>query len=431
MSKEDVSGTVSKSARLNKKERSWVYYDVGMSAFTLLSTVVLPIYFATLIPDESVVVYWGAAETIAALILALLMPILGSLADFQGYRVRFFIGAVATGVVACMGLALPLEWLAFLVIYVVAALGLNGSNVFYDAFLVDATSPNRFNKVSSSGYAWGYIGSVIPFALCLVLIMGGESFGIDTGLACQISALITGVWWVLFTIPLVRNVKQTHYKPRVKGIISKSFTSVWRTFLSFRNTKVVLFFLLAYFCYIDGVHTIIRMATSVGTDLGVGSNDLLIALLVAQIVAFPSAIIYGKLADKFGTRTMITVGVIGYLIITIVAAALMRPEFSVETLTTVFYGLAVGIGLFQGGIQAISRSYFGKLVPKERANEYFGFFDIFGKYAAIMGTGMMSLFTALTGSVSLGILSIAALFVLGLIFLAKVPKESKEITEDR
>ena len=427
MSQQDSPQTNDISARLNKKERSWILYDVGMSSFTLLATVVLPIYFATLIPNESVVVYWGTAETIGALILALLMPILGSLADFEGYRVKFFIGAAATGIVACLGLALPLTWLPFLIIYLIATLGVNASSVFYDGFLVDATTPKRFNKVSSYGYAWGYIGSVIPFILCIVLIMGGESFGVGADLACKISAVITAVWWAIFSIPLVKNVKQVHFKPRVKAVIKSSFTDVWRTLVSFKSSKVIFYFLIAYFCYIDGVHTIIKMATSIGTELGVGSNDLLIALLIAQLVAFPSAIIYGKLADRINTRTMLIVGVLGYTVITVVAAVLMRPENSVEFLTMAFYGLAVGIGLFQGGIQAISRAYFGTLIPKDKANEYYGFFDIFGKYAAILGTGLIAFFTYLTGDVSLGILSLVALFVLGLFFLAKVPKEGSEI----
>ncbi len=416
-----------KAGRFNKKERSWVLYDVGNSAFILLATAVLPIYFSGLIPNESVVVYWGAAETIASLVLALLRPILGSLADYQGYRVRFFIGAAATGIVACLGLALPLTWLPFLIIYVVASLGVNSSMVFYDAFLVDATTPERFNKVSSHGYAWGYIGSVVPFLLCMVLIMFGASFGVEQALACRISAVITAIWWIVFTIPLVRNVKQTHFKQRVKGLVRKSFSDIWRTLISFKSSKVALFFLIAFFCYIDGVHTIIKMATSIGADLGLDSSSLLIALLIAQIVAFPSAIIYGRLADRINARTMLIVGVLGYIGITVAAAIIVQLTLSMSQLMIAFCALAVGIGLFQGGIQAISRAYFGKLIPKEKANEYYGFFDIFGKYAAILGTGMMSLFTYLTGNVSFGILSLIVLFVLGLVFLAKIPKEGREI----
>jgi UMF1 family MFS transporter len=261
----------------------------------------------------------------------------------------------------------------------------------------------------------------------MVLIMFGEDFGLSMEVSCRISAVITAVWWVVFSIPLIRNVKQTHFKPRVKGLIRSSFSDVWRALASFRSSKVALFFLIAFFCYIDGVHTIIKMATSIGADLGLDNNALLGALLVAQIVAFPSAIIYGKLADRFNARSMLMVGVAGYIGITVAATIIVQASLSEQALTVAFFALAVGIGLFQGGIQAISRAYFGKLIPKSKANEYYGFFEIFGKYAAILGTGMISLFTYLTGNVGWGVLSLVILFVLGLIFLAKIPKDGHEI----
>jgi UMF1 family MFS transporter len=400
--------------RMNRREWSWVLYDVGNSAFVMLATAVLPIYYAGL-SEGSVVVEWGLTETVVSLIVALLMPFLGSLADYPKNKKKFFIGAVATGVVACAALGIATTALPFLIIYVIAAVGVNSSMVFYDGFLVDATTTKRYDSVSSKGYAWGYIGSLIPFLACIALIFGGEAIGIDRALGVRLSLLITAAWWLAFSIPLIRNVHQTHFKAPEAHAIKKTFIGLGKTVKAIIADKKMLFFLLAFFCYIDGVHTIIRMATSFGTDLGIDSTQLVLALVVTQLVAFPSALLFGKLARRLGARVMLIAAVIAYAIITLYAAFFLKTAFE-------FWILAVAVGLFQGGIQALSRSYFGKLIPLEHANEYYGFFDIFGKYAAILGTFLMSSFTALTGSANWGILSITLLFILGLVFLVLMPK---------
>ena len=401
--------------RMTKQERSWVLYDVGNSAFVMLSTALIPVYFAAIAdPGSSVVVAWGYAETVASLILALLMPFLGSLADIQGKKMKFLVGFVGTGAVACAALGIPTEALAFLIVYVIASVMLNGSMVFYDAFLVDATTEERYDEVSSKGYAWGYIGSCIPFIACLVVVLGGPSFGIETMLGMKIAFVITAVWWVVFSIPLIRNVKQTHYRKVAPGYLKASLKGLLGTARNIIHDKRLLFFMVAFFFYIDGVHTIIKMSTSYGTDLGIDSTQLVLALLMTQFVAFPAAIAYGKLSNRFGTKRMLLIAVFAYFCITLFAAFFLTS--AVE-----FWILAFCVGLFQGGIQALSRSEFGKLIPKERANEYYGFFDIFGKYAAVMGTFLVSVFTQLTGNSSIGVLSISILFIIGFIFLVRMP----------
>ena len=402
---------------LDKRETSWVLYDVGNSAFVMLSTALIPVYFSSIVePGSSVVVAWGYAETVASLILALLMPFLGSLADLQGNKKKFLVGFMGTGAVACAALGFPTEALPFLVLYVVSSVMLNGSMVFYDGMLVDATTEDRYDKVSSHGYAWGYIGSCIPFIICLAVVLGGPSIGIDMMIGMKIAFLITAAWWVAFTIPLIRNVRQVHYKERTAHVFSDMFRGIGRTIKAIVHDRRLLLFMVAFFFYIDGVHTVIKMSTSYGTDLGIDSTQLVLALLVTQFVAFPSAIAYGRLSERFGTKRMLLIAIFAYFCIVLFAAFFLRSALE-------FWILAICVGLFQGGIQALSRSEFGKLIPKDNANEYYGFFDIFGKYAAVMGTFLVSVFTQLTGNPSIGVLSIAVLFLVGFVLLVRMPEK--------
>ncbi|MDR0347383.1 MAG: MFS transporter, partial [Coriobacteriales bacterium] len=259
--------------RMNKKEWSWVLYDVGNSAFVMLATAIIPIYYGQL-TEGSVVVEWGRAETIVSLIVALLMPFLGSLADYQKNKKKFFIGTVGTGVVACVALGIPSTALLFLIVYIIAAVGVNSSMVFYDAFLVDATTREKYDSVSAKGYAWGYVGSLIPFLICVALIFFGGAIGIDGTLAVKLSFIITALWWLVFSLPLIKNVHQIHFKAPEAHAVRKSLIGLGRTIKNIIADKKMLFFLLAFFCYIDGVHTIIRMATAFGTDLGIDSTQL-------------------------------------------------------------------------------------------------------------------------------------------------------------
>ena len=409
--------------KYTKLERNWVMYDVGNSALVLLNTSIVPIYFNAINTGASaaeLVSAWANAQTVASLVVALLMPVLGSLADYAGNKIKFFIGFFLTGLVLCFAQAIPMGALPFLVAYVVCTIGLNSSMTFYDAMLTDVTTDERMDMVSSSGYAWGYVGSTIPFIVCLALIFGGPALlGLDTMLCTRLSFVITGAWWLAFTVPLIRTYRQRFGKERGEGetlgkICANTFSGLAKTMRSIAKDRTLIVYMLAFFFYIDGVHTVISMATSYGAALGIDSTQLVLALLVTQFVAFPSAIAYGKLAGRFGTLRMIIAAVVAYCGIVLFAA------FALKTATE-FWILAILVGLFQGGIQALSRSYFGKLVPKEHSNEYYGFFDIFGRYASVMGTFLVSVITAATGSANLGVLSIGVLLVVGLVLLLTLP----------
>ena len=403
---------------LSKRERSWVLYDVGNSAYVMLAATLIPIYFSAIAePGPSAVVAWGYATTVASLALALLMPFLGSLADLKGNKKKFLAGAIGTGAVSLAVMGAPGNAMVFLGIYVFSSVMLNASLVFYDAFLVDATEQDRYDEVSSQGYAWGYIGSCIPFIVCLVIVLFGSGFGIGQLDGIRISFVITAAWWLVFSVPVLRDVHQTHFKAREAHLFRHTLKGLAGTCKKIARDKRLLMYMLAFFFYIDGVHTIITMSTSYGTDLGIDSTQLVLALLVTQFVAFPSAIAYGRLAGRFGTKRMLLIAVFAYFCITLFAAFFLRSAAE-------FWVLAVCVGLFQGGIQALSRSEFGKLIPKENANEYYGFFDIFGKYATIMGTLLVSVFTQLTGSSSYGVLSVAVLFIVGFVLLWKMPEKA-------
>lgn len=408
---------VQPAGKLTPREKRWIMYDVGNSAFVLLSTAVVPIYANSLLEaagQDNIVSTWGYAQTVASLVIALLMPILGSIADVQGMKIKFFLGFFLTGVVMCLGMSLPLGWLAFLIVYVLATIGLNGSLTFYDSMLIDTTSNERMDKVSSHGYAWGYVGSTIPFIVCIAVIFGGPALlGLDTAACTRISFLITALWWVAFTVPLLRSYRQVHYRTtadHTAEAVHGTFRELAGTFRRIARDRSLLLFMIAFFFYIDAVNTVISMSTSYGTQLGIDSTQLVIALLVTQFVAFPCAILYGRLAGRFGAKRMIVIAVIAYLGIVMFAAFFLKT--AVE-----FWILAILVGMFQGGIQALSRSYYGKIIPKDHANEYYGFYDIFGKTASVLGTFLVATTTAVTGNASAGVLSIAVLLVAALVLL--------------
>lgn len=410
--------------KYTKQERNWVMYDVGNSALVLFNTSVVPIYFDAINTGASsaeLVTAWANAQTVASLVVALLMPVLGSLADYAGNKIKFFLGFFLTGLVLCFAQAIPMGAMPFLVVYVLCTIGLNSSMTFYDAMLPDITTDDRMDTVSSSGYAWGYIGSCVPFIVCILLILVGPSaLGLDMLFCVQVSFIITGIWWLAFTVPLVRTYKQRYAKELAPGEtfggeVVKTIRGLGTTMRRIAEDRAILIYMIAFFFYIDGVHTVISMATTYGTSLGLDSTALILALLVTQFVAFPSAIAYGSLAKKYGTLRMILIAVAAYVGIVLFAAFFLKSEVE-------FWILAVVVGMFQGGIQALSRSYFGKLIPKERSNEYYGFFDIFGRYASVMGTLLVSVVTSLTGDASLGVLSIGILLVVGFVMLIRLSR---------
>lgn len=408
------------SFKFTREERNWVGYDVGNSALVMLNTSVVPIYFNSLLKggdSDRLVVLWGLAQTIASLVVAILMPLLGSLADRRDMKIKFFLGFFLTGLVGCIALALPMGATPFLVVFVICTIGLNSSMTFYDAMLTDVTTDERMDNVSSAGFAWGYIGSCVPFILSLVLIFAGPSTGlVDTATATRLSFVITAAWWLAFTIPLIKSYKQTHWREARETGMAATFHELGVTMREIGQNKIILTYMLAFFFYIDGVHTVIAMATSYGTALGIDSTQLVLALLITQFVAFPSAIAYGMLAGRYGTLKMIRIAVLAYCGIVLFAAFFLKTAFE-------FWILAITVGLFQGGVQALSRSYFGKIIPKEKSNEYYGFFDIFGRYASVMGTAIVAGVTAATGSSSIGVLSVGLLLVVGWLMLRKLPNE--------
>ncbi|MDQ0090154.1 UMF1 family MFS transporter [Paenibacillus anaericanus] len=412
--------------KLSKEEKSWILYDCGNSAYSMaVTTALLPIVFG-MFSNVNNSMDLGYFNSIASILVAILSPILGTMADYKDKKKRFFVFFSLIGVLATASLAFVApasgQWQLLIVFYILSVIGFAGANIFYDSFLVDITTDERMDKVSSKGFAFGYIASVIPFGISLLLIL---FMGMDKSIGYQIGFIITALWWGLLTMPMIKDVQQRYYiEPEPKPIIN-SFKRLGDTFKNVRQHKVVFVFLIAYFLYIDGVDTIIKMvvpyATSVlGTD-ALDTFSLLGILLVIQIVAFPCAILYGNLAKKYSARTMIIVGIFTYIISCIAA-------YFISSVWHIFI-LGVLIGSAQGGIQALSRSYYAKIIPKENSNEFFGFYNIFGKFAAIVGPAVMSLTTTLTGNAKFSILAIIPLFIAGFFVFIALPKEQPELDD--
>lgn len=403
-----------------KLEWSWILYDVGNSAFTLLISTIMPIYFNGLaeadgIAKEVATAYWGYAASIVTLCVAVLSPIFGTLSDFKGYKRPVFMLFAIMGVLGCAALGIPMPWLIFLIVFILTKIFYSGSLAFYDAMLVDMTTPKRADIVSSKGYAFGYIGSCIPFLISIVIVLFS---GLPYSASIPIALVINAVWWIGFTIPLLKNYRQTHFVPRTPHAIRDNFKRLFSVFSKksdVPNKKGIILFLVAFFLYIDGVYTVIDMATSFGDTLGFDTTNLLLALLLTQIIAFPAAIIMGKLAGKVKNDILILICIVAYTGIA-VFAVFMNAVWQ-------FWVLACAVGLFQGGVQALSRSYFAKIIPPDQSGCLFGILDIFGKGAAFLGTLLVGVVTHATGSVNLGAIPIACLLAAGIVvflFAAKV-----------
>ena len=406
--------------KLTKREKSWILYDVGNSAFTMMVSTLIPIFFNALAGDAGIfdtnyLAYWGYAGSVATLLTAVIGPVFGTIADRKDTKKRVFLVSLILGAAACILMGFAWSWLAFLVIYVLAKVSYSSSLVFYDAMLPETTTEDRMDNVSSQGYAWGYIGSCIPFIICLVVyVMSNMLNLISIRLSMILVFLITAVWWVAMSVPLIRTYRQDRYVEARGNPFVQSFRQLGNTFKSIRQEKHIFLFLLAFFFFIDGVYTIIDMAVAYGTAVGLDTTGLLIALLVTQFVAFPCAIIFGRLAAKYDTGRLIKICIVAYTCITIFAIFLAHQWQ--------FWVLAVCVGMFQGGIQALSRSYFGKIIPAEKSGEYFGLYDICGKGAAFMGTTLMAAVTQLTGHQNIGVGSIVIIFAAGLLVFTRADK---------
>lgn len=416
--------------KYTKTENSWILYDWANSAYAIIiMTAVFPIFYkstasAAGVSDVDATAYLGYTISIATFILAMISPILGTIADYKGYKKKFFIFffILGTGATASLAFLPDGQWLPLLIGYTIATIGFSGANIFYDAFLVDVTSDERMNKVSTRGYGLGYIGSTIPFiiSIAIILLAQQEVLPLSAGTASRIAFIITAVWWAVFSLPMLKNVVQHHYIEREPKPIVNSFKRLGETFKEVRKYRSVFIFLIAYFFYIDGVGTIISMSTAYGTDLGLEATSLLIVLFVTQVVAAPFSIIFGKLADRFSGKIMLYVGIIIYIIICSYA-------FFLDTIID-FWILAMLVATSQGGIQALSRSYYAKMIPKEKSNEFFGFYNIIGKFAAVMGPFLLGVTAQITGNTSYGVFSLVILFILGAVFLTRVPEPGS--TED-
>ena len=420
--------------KLTALEKSWILYDIGNSAFILLVATLVPIYFNALassagVNEDLYLSYWGYAGSIATVLVAILGPICGTLAD-RKLKKQFFLFTMLLGVVSCAALGFAPGWLSFLAMFILARVGYSASLVFYDSMLPEITEDSRMDSVSSMGYAFGYIGSVIPFVVCLILVLMPDTFGLTTGSAMVIAFLITAIWWVVCTIPLLRRYRQTAFVDAEKSPLLDSFRQLGRTIRDAKQEKHIFLYLVAFFFFIDGVYTIIDMATAYGTALGLDTTGLLLALLVTQIVAFPCSIIFGRLSAKFDTGLLIKVCILCYTGITLFAAFLVSQWQ--------FWLLAVLVGMFQGGIQALSRRYLGKIIPPERSGEFYGLMDIFGKGASFVGMTLVSVVSQLTAGTQLhifgltlqneniAVFSLIILFVIGYVLFCKADKLNKQ-----
>ncbi|MBC1399815.1 MFS transporter [Listeria fleischmannii] len=395
-----------------KEEKSWILQDWANSAYSIMiTTAILPIYFKSVaanagISDSLSTAYWGYTNSVGTLLISCLAPILGTIADYQFFKKRFF------SLFTCLGVACTLSfmfvpydgWLMLLGLYALSLIGFSGANIFYDSFLIDVTTNERMDRISSAGYAYGYLGSSIPFIAFIVLKVTGI-LPIEEVTLVNIGFLMTAIWWLGFTIPFFKNVHQIHYLKKAKNPIQMSFKRLFNTLRQIRSYRTIALFLIAYFFYIDGVDTIFRMATSYGIDLGISATTLILILLVTQLIAFPFTILYGFFAKKWGAKCMILVAIVIYLIICIYAVFM-------DTVVD-FWILAILVGTSQGGIQALSRSFYGKIIPKERSNEFYGFYNIFGKFSAIIGPALLGVITQLTGNTSYGVASLIVLFIIG------------------
>jgi len=418
-----------RKGRYTKTEKSWMMYDWANSAYSIIiTTAVFPIFYKSVATDAGVsstqsTAYLGYTVAIATFILAMIGPILGTIADYRGLKKKFFLAFFLIGSLSTISLAFVPSgtWLPLLIIYTITAIGFHGANIFYDAFLVDVTPEEKMDEVSSRGFGLGYIGSTIPFiiSIAIILLASNEVIPLSATVASKLAFVITGIWWFTFTIPMLKNVVQVHAIEREPRILASSFRRLGETFKEIRKYRTVFIFLLAYFFYIDGVGTIISMSTAYGTDLGIEATDLLIVLFVTQVVAAPFSILYGRLAKRFSVKTMLYVGIFVYIAVCIYA-------FFLST-TLDFWILAMLVATSQGGIQALSRSYFAQLVPKEKSNEFFGFYNIFGKFASVMGPLLLAVTATLTGSSAYGVFSLVILFIIGGVLLRMVPKPESEM----
>ncbi|MBQ9409229.1 MAG: MFS transporter [Clostridia bacterium] len=414
---------------LTKQEKAWVLYDVGNSAFTMLACSLIPIWFKELaigdapgmLSNDEATSYWAFAIALVTVIVALLGPILGAIADHKDKKKIFFTTTVAVGVIGCILNGMVATWVAFIVIHVLSKIFYSSSLTFYDSMLNDVTTEDRMDQVSSYGYAWGYIGSCIPFALAMIayVISGGGGI-MEPKISAQLGRIIgfavTGIWWLMVTVPLIRHYKQANYVEPEKHAVRKAFVKIGRTLKTIAlKDKKVLWFLIAFFLYIDGVGTIIDNCINIGTHLGLPTVGQVVFLLATQVVAWIGSLVFAQLSKKHDTVKLIKICIVGYFCVCLYALTLT---------TLVHFGiLAFGVGCFQGSIQSLSRSYYSKIIPAENSGEYFGLYDIFAKGASFLGSALIGIVVSAGGTINIAVASLAVFFGLGFVFLSFSDKQ--------
>ncbi|MDO4617836.1 MAG: MFS transporter [Lachnospiraceae bacterium] len=415
---------------MTKLEKSWVLYDVGNSAFTMLACSLVPIWFKSLaigtgpgqITSDQATAYWALAMSIVTLAVAVLGPVLGAFTDTKGRKKIFFTTALALGLIGCFISGFIYSWLVFIIVLVLTKIAYSTSQVFYDSMLNDVTTEERMDEISSYGFAWGYIGSCIPFIVALVAyVLGPDMMGKISDSASRIIGFgVTALWWFVVTIPLLRNYRQIHYVDRQPGAVGAVFREIGATIVRMvKHEKKIFYFLIAFFLYIDGVGTIIDNCINIGTDLGLSTVGQVVTLLLTQVVAFAFSLIFGILSRKYTTVTLIKACIIGYFCVCLYALTLRS--------LVGFAILAFGVGMFQGSIQSLSRSYFSKIIPPENSGEYFGLYDIFCKGASFLGSFVLAAVKLAGGTINIAVASLAVFFALGFFFLTLADKQKSVV----
>ncbi|MGB5539333.1 MAG: MFS transporter [Gammaproteobacteria bacterium] len=408
--------------RRSRQKWGWAFYDWANSAY---STTVMAGFFPVFFKE-----YWnaglsavdstfrlGMANSLASLIIVLMAPVLGAIADSMSRRKAMLFGFAFLGMLMTGGLYLvgQGDWLLAAVLYGISMIGFSGSNVFYDSLLPFVSDNEDVDRVSALGFSLGYLGGGLLLSVNVLMTMHPSWFGlVDAESAVRVSFLIVACWWMLFSMPLMLLVEEPRLPANDTPVyyIGQGFVRIWHTLHEVRAMRNIWMFLIAYWLYIDGIDTIIRMAVDYGLSLGFDQNSLIAALLITQFVGFPSALAFGWLGSRYGPKAGIITGLLIYMVVTVWA--------SLMSTATEFYVLALMIGLAQGGVQALSRSLYARMIPENRTAEFFGFYNMLGKFAAIIGPVMMGWVGVLANSSRVGILSLLVLFVIGAMVLLKV-----------
>ena len=411
-----------------REEHSWILYDSAYSAFAAIMLVgIFPAFFMYVAGGEGTPgsAWWGFGNSGARLLLAVAAPLIGAIIEYKGYKKRLFVIFLSLGILAHLFLAAPAHasWQYLLIWYIVANIFWSASIFIYDSYLPDITTPERMDYVSAAAYGWGYIcGSTIPFLAGIALIVFGEHIGIDFVQAVRLSILITAVWWGAQSIPMIRDVTHKHQRPKPdKGLMKESTGNALSTARKIIKNKPLFLFIVAYFFYIDGVGTVMTMAVVYGAELGLDQTLMILAIVVTQFVAFPCSILFGKWSKKTGPVNLILVAIMVYFAICtlgfFMGFGLEQAWFGSDVGTILFFVLAILVGTVQGGIQALSRSCYGRLIPADQSGEYFGFYEIFTRFSAILGPALYGVILVATGRPSVSILSTIVLFTVGFILL--------------